>query len=272
VSASSPDQPPVEFRRVVCALDTSPQSVEAARQALEIAAPGADAIGVLAWNPSEAAHAGIHRAEVARDLRARAEEELAAVGERFPQLATRLAEGEEKAQLLAAIADANADLLSVGAHGTGGRMAGVLLGRVSTAMIHAAPCSVLVARERGSGDSTAVIVHAADGSDGSLEAARTAAAIAARTGGSILSVHVGADEQGQAAAEEAAAVAESAGVSATTRLESGAPHARLGEIAGEVGARMVVVGARGVTGLKALGSVSERVAHEAPCSVLIVRR
>ena len=30
--------------------------------------------------------------------------------------------------------------------------------------------------------------------------------------------------------------------------------------------------ARGLTGLRALGSVGERVAHHAPCSVLIVRR
>ena len=34
---------------------------------------------------------------------------------------------------------------------------------------------------------------------------------------------------------------------------------------------LVVVGSRGVHGLKALGSVSERVAHQAECSVLVVR-
>ena len=36
-------------------------------------------------------------------------------------------------------------------------------------------------------------------------------------------------------------------------------------------ADIVVVGSRGLHGLKALGSVSERVAHQAPCSVLVVR-
>jgi len=35
---------------------------------------------------------------------------------------------------------------------------------------------------------------------------------------------------------------------------------------------LVVVGSRGVHGLKALGSVSERVAHQAECSVLVVRK
>jgi len=36
-------------------------------------------------------------------------------------------------------------------------------------------------------------------------------------------------------------------------------------------ADLVVVGSRGLHGLKALGSVSERVAHRANCSVLVVR-
>ena len=36
-------------------------------------------------------------------------------------------------------------------------------------------------------------------------------------------------------------------------------------------ADLLVVGSRGLHGLKALGSVSERVAHDAACSVLVVR-
>jgi nucleotide-binding universal stress UspA family protein len=36
-------------------------------------------------------------------------------------------------------------------------------------------------------------------------------------------------------------------------------------------ADLVVVGSRGLRGLKALGSVSERVAHQARSSVLVVR-
>jgi nucleotide-binding universal stress UspA family protein len=36
-------------------------------------------------------------------------------------------------------------------------------------------------------------------------------------------------------------------------------------------ADLLVVGSRGLHGLKALGSVSERVAHQAHCSTLVVR-
>jgi Universal stress protein family len=36
-------------------------------------------------------------------------------------------------------------------------------------------------------------------------------------------------------------------------------------------ADILIVGSRGLHGIRALGSVSERVAHEAPCSVLVAR-
>ena len=42
-------------------------------------------------------------------------------------------------------------------------------------------------------------------------------------------------------------------------------------VAAAADADLLVVGSRGLHGLKALGSVAERVAHRAGCSVLIVR-
>jgi nucleotide-binding universal stress UspA family protein len=261
----------IEFERIVCGVDSSPQSLEGVRQALEIAPPDARALAVLAWNTAEVTLAGIHRAAVGRDLRAKAEAVLAATKERFPQVETRLLEGEEKSQLLAVADEENADLMSVGSHGTSGRVAGVLLGSIATAVIHEAPCSVLIARERSPAESRRTIVHATDGSDGAIEAARVAAAIAIRTDANVLSVHVGDGDQGAAILEEAAKVVAGAGAEGATRLEAGAAHTRLIEIAEEVGAALVIEGARGLSGLKSLGSVSERVAHQAPCSVLIVR-
>ena len=43
------------------------------------------------------------------------------------------------------------------------------------------------------------------------------------------------------------------------------------ETAAREDASLVVIGSRRVGGVRALGSVSERVVHEAPCSVLVVR-
>jgi nucleotide-binding universal stress UspA family protein len=51
----------------------------------------------------------------------------------------------------------------------------------------------------------------------------------------------------------------------------GKPAERIAEAARDDRAGLVVIGSRGLGGLKALGSVSERVVHAAPCSVLVAR-
>lgn len=60
---------------------------------------------------------------------------------------------------------------------------------------------------------------------------------------------------------------------AGTRLVSGLPAGRIAEIAAESGARIVVVGSRGRTGLRSilLGSVAERVAQISTVPVVIVK-
>ena len=51
----------------------------------------------------------------------------------------------------------------------------------------------------------------------------------------------------------------------------GPPARTLVDVAEGDGAGLVVVGSEGKQGLPALRSVSERVAHLAPCSVLVMR-
>ena len=53
--------------------------------------------------------------------------------------------------------------------------------------------------------------------------------------------------------------------------EPGPAHRAITAAARDFGASLVVMGSRGLTGAAALKSVSERVAHGAPCSVLVVR-
>jgi nucleotide-binding universal stress UspA family protein len=43
------------------------------------------------------------------------------------------------------------------------------------------------------------------------------------------------------------------------------------DTAAREGVSLVVLGSRGLSGVRALGSVSERVAHRARCSVLVAR-
>lgn len=57
------------------------------------------------------------------------------------------------------------------------------------------------------------------------------------------------------------------------RLEYGEPDYRIVEVAGELGADLIVMGTHGRTGLRRLlmGSVAEHVVRKAPCPVLTMR-
>lgn len=64
-----------------------------------------------------------------------------------------------------------------------------------------------------------------------------------------------------------------AGWAGSTRVLWGHPSEEIVRTATEVGSELIVVGSHGLTGIRRyiLGSVSTRLAHYAPCSVLIVR-
>ena len=153
-------------------------------------------------------------------------------------------------------------LLVVGSHG-GGRLAGFVMGSTATEVIHKAPCSVLVARRGSESDEfpNKVVV----GVDGSPESA-AAYAVARR-----LSERFNA---------ELWPVVAHGGESVDRRLVDRTIDRRREEspdepvaalVAAAADADLLIVGSRGLDGLKALGSVSERVAHQAHSSVLVVR-
>ena len=259
----------VRFRRVVCGIDGSEEALLAARQALALAEDGAEYWGVAAWDPGVAVHAGIHAAEVADDLRQDAAAALARARREVAELQPVRVRGRDVPALLEVIMELRADLVAVGSHGRS-RIAGIVLGSVASAMAHYAPCSVLVARGTAAAF-PGTILHANDGSAESLDAARVAGRIAAAHGSTVATMHVREDGDG-GVAQDAVAILEESGREPIIRVEQGSPGRALCEAAGSVGAGLVVIGSRGRTGLKALGSVSEHVAHHAPCSVLIVRR
>jgi nucleotide-binding universal stress UspA family protein len=67
--------------------------------------------------------------------------------------------------------------------------------------------------------------------------------------------------------------AQSAGVGVETQAREGDPAQVLIDVAEEAGAELIVVGARGLTGLERwlLGSVSSKLSQHAPSDVMIVR-
>jgi nucleotide-binding universal stress UspA family protein len=261
----------ISFDNVVCAVDASPESRETACQAAALAAADARLWAVSVWDPGLAMYAGIHATEVAIDLRDEAATALEDARNALPGLEPILIEGGQVAGLLATIANLEADLVSVGAHGIS-RPAGIVFGSVATAMAHHAPCSVLVGRRTAAESFPDLILHASDGSPESVEAARVAGQIAARHEAEVVTLHVGDDpKRGSAAVEEASKLIRESGREPVGEVEPGSPHRRIIEVATEREASLIVIGSRGLTGLQALGSVSERVSHRASCSVLIVR-
>jgi nucleotide-binding universal stress UspA family protein len=70
---------------------------------------------------------------------------------------------------------------------------------------------------------------------------------------------------------EAAELRRMTGAEPVPLTETGPAHERIVAAARSQRASLVVLGSRGLRGIRALGSVSERVVHEAQCSVLIAR-
>ena len=81
------------------------------------------------------------------------------------------------------------------------------------------------------------------------------------------------EQAGRAITAAAVERLKQAGVSADVRVERGAAGAQIVQTAKTVGADLIIVGSRGHSKLEELllGSVSDAVVREAPCSVLIVR-
>ncbi len=261
-----------DFKTIVCGIDSSPQSGEAPRQAEAIGADDATIWGVSVWDPSLAVHAGIHAGDVAADLRAEAHANAARAAEEFPGLKPMVVRGGEVAGLISAISNLEADLLAVGSHGSS-RPAGIVFGSVATGVVHHAPCSVLVARRPESEPVPRMILHADDGSADARDAALAASSVALRMGASVTSLHVGADwEASDRFGTGSSELIGESGVETVIRRESGSAHRQIIAVAAELDASLIVIGSRGLTGVRALGSVSERVAHRASCSVLIVRQ
>jgi nucleotide-binding universal stress UspA family protein len=69
------------------------------------------------------------------------------------------------------------------------------------------------------------------------------------------------------------AAAQADGLAVQTYAREGDPADAILDVAEELGADLIVVGNKGLTGAKRflLGSVPNKVSHHAPCSVLIVR-
>lgn len=178
----------------------------------------------------------------------------------LPFADTLIVEGWPIVSLLAIAERENVSLIAVGTHGSS-RVMGVLLGSVATTILHEAPCPVLVARPAAGGNwSPRSIVVGVDGSPQSLHAAELGSALAERFRADVRML-----------VAEGGKPLDSEGLSTIDALEWDRRQPVSALVAASKHADLVIVGGRGVHGVLALGSVSERVAHRAHCSVLVTR-
>jgi nucleotide-binding universal stress UspA family protein len=184
----------------------------------------------------------------------------------------RIVRSDEPAGALAEAASGS-DLLVVASHG-GGRVAGMLLGSVAAADVHRAAVPVLAARllPKGIRFPDRILV-ASDGSPDAERGVELASWIARSRGSRIYFLAAGlrALPHAEQLGRQAAALAPERGLDPTLLLKRGEPQDEIPRAAREERASLVVIGSRGLSGVRALGSVSERVAAQAPCSVLVAR-
>lgn len=255
------------FTRLVVGIDGSQQSLEAARQAALLQDIDGRLTLLSAWDIAPTIIGGTGTEipyyfdeELQQTTAEKALLAAHAYISPYSAATAKLVRGTPVAELLEEIERDEDTLIAIGRSGTG-RLLGIVEGAVATAIVHRAPCSVLVARPVGTGFPCHIVV----GVDGSVESAAAYAAaqyISARFDAELHAVVAwgGKDVNARLVA---------------TITEGGHEDHREGPadalVSAAENADLVVVGSRGLHGLRALGSVSERVAHSAPCSTLVVR-
>ena len=132
------------------------------------------------------------------------------------------------------------------------------------------------------------VVVGADGSDTAAEAVRVATELVKLSNGNLhivtayrpaqlrseaggeFSESLTSGDVAEAVLADLASPARTSGVAVDTHLQNGAAADVICEVATQVKADVIVVGNKGMTGLRrVLGSVPNSVAHQAPCAVLI---
>lgn len=249
------------FGKILCGVDSRPEGVEALLQANRLREPGGSVDVVTALELASAAEAGWGASVAANQLELEAQGAADAARVAVPDARCRVVQGRADQVLLAEAESVGATLLAVGTHEIS-RPVGIAIGSVATAVLHSAPCSVLIARRRPGGEEPPRrIVVGLDGSDESVLAAAVAFRLGARFEVEVRPV--------AARGGKSFDLAKVNTVATGVWVEEGAPVDALVRGSGEED--LLVVGSRGLHGARALGSVSERVAHKAPCSVLVVR-
>jgi nucleotide-binding universal stress UspA family protein len=263
------------FKRIVVGADGFGPSSKTVTRAAEIAEQsGATLIVVHVHAPYKGGGSGLGRAE--REPIDAHVGVLESIEQKFGQrleLRTVLKEGDPAEALIDVAEEEKADLLVVGHVGMNKRIA---LAAVPNQVSHHAPCNVLIVSSTGS-DPVAYknLLVGVDGSDRSLQAVSLAGQMSAPSGADLLICFAHADDaKAQEVLARAEAKAKEAGATAVrTVAQPGDPSEALLDIAEKESVDLLVVGNKGMTGIRRfmLGSVPNKVSHHSPCDLLIAK-
>jgi nucleotide-binding universal stress UspA family protein len=210
-------------------------------------------------------------------------EAAGALRERGVEVETLVKHGAVTQEILQVLGDLHPDLVVLGSHGRS-RLAQLLIGSVSHNVAKHTSCSALVVRDTAPWRGRVLV--AIDGSPQSGQAIRCLERLPLPPGQACAVLHVldplmdsgdARVSQRLAAAErlveKAAAPLAKAGYNVEPLVHDGHPAQEILRVAKERDVELVVVGARGLSGIQEflLGSVSGRVLQYAHCSVLIAR-
>jgi nucleotide-binding universal stress UspA family protein len=268
--AQSRREVPPPFGRIVCGVDGSRSAHLAVEQAIALSAPATALVFVCV---REATGVGASRQATITPERAHTalEDAVEAARQAGVDAAAELLRGHDPRPILLDEAS-RSDLLVVASHG-GSRAGGIALGATASAVVHRATVPVLVARRPPDVPFPQRILAATDGSADAERAVELTSRIGHRHRSSVFLINVEPASHGdlKRIAVEAVDLTAELGVEPTMIRTSGHAAERILETAAAERVSLVVVGSRGLTGVRALGSVSERVAHRAHCSVLVAR-
>jgi len=171
---------------------------------------------------------------------------------------------------------ATRDLLSMGAPATGrlAGLAGVFLAGVADTALGSFTTPLLAARSTpGEHQFGHRILVASDGREGSDQLVELGQRLARARGADMMLLHASGHEshaRRHRVEEQGRRLELATGGANEVRVEHGSAHDVIMATAESMGASLVLMGSRRLDGLRAIGSVSRRVVHEAPCSVLLV--
>jgi nucleotide-binding universal stress UspA family protein len=255
------------FTSILCGVEGNPASTEAAKQAIALAESGGDLQFTAVYTSFELGP-DYHRDALESSL----EEAARLAAEAGVSASYELREAKYAIDVLLP-ESRERDLLVLGTHGNS-HASGILFGSTASEAAHGAERPLLIARE-APGDSPFPkdILVASDGSHGSWEPVRAAAQLANSFDAKVDVVYVtdgkhDLDEETLDA--QLAELAEATGREPELAKPDGHATKEIVKAAKERGSSLVVAGRRGLHGLKALGSVSERIVGGADCSVLLI--